>query len=112
MSAEVRNAIEKIWEIERNFEYDIIENLYKSTGSSCKLLEVGCGNLGLLTQKDRLVNLLNSSYGVDIDIKAISNNKQIKYKVCADSNYLPFKSKEFDLILTIILNSEILYICK
>ena len=98
MPAEVRSAVEKIWEEERNFEYDLIENAYKTIGSSCMLLEVGCGNLGLLTKEDRLVNLFNSSYGADIDIDALAKNKQVKFKVGADCNNLPFKEGTFDII--------------
>lgn len=99
MHPEVRSAIEKIWEQERDQEYDIIGEIFRNTAFRSKTLDVGCGYLGMLFKEDKLEDSLLNSFGVDIDFMALSKNSKVKNRICADAHNLPFKTEIFDIIV-------------
>lgn len=99
MNSKVKATVVKVWEETRNKEYDIIENVCTNIGYLCRFLEIGCGSLGLLTKKDRLLNLSYNSFGVDIDLEELSKNNQVKYRICGNCYNLPLKTRTFDIIV-------------
>jgi SAM-dependent methyltransferase len=76
--------------IENNCNVDDFQNMY---------LEVGCGKLGLMTLKDRLIEFQTNSFGIDIDLDSLYQNNQVRHRICADCNLLPFKELTFDIIV-------------
>lgn len=99
MNSRVRAIIEKVWEQRRSQEIDMIEGVYKSLGSPCRFLEVGCGRLGLLSGRDKLLNLSDNSFGLDVDFDALFKNEQVVHKICADCTSLPIRSKKFNIVV-------------
>ena len=99
MDSYIRVMVEKIWEERRNQEYDIIESITRNNGYAYRFLEVGCGCLGLLTKKDRLLNLFYNSFGVDIDLEKLSKNRQVRYRICGNCYNLPLKTSTFSIIV-------------
>jgi len=101
VDARIRSEIGKIWDEVLDCEYCLLEDARNSLGGkSCRLVEVGCGSLGLLGRKgNRLAELQANSLGIDIDREALATNSNVTYRVCGSCYSLPLQSSSVDLIV-------------
>jgi ubiquinone/menaquinone biosynthesis C-methylase UbiE len=83
-----------------DYEYAVIEDLSGRLGQSCRLLDLGCGSLGLLARRgERLLGLHKDSLGIDIDRKNLASNQNVVHRLCASCYALPLKSHSVDIIV-------------
>jgi len=100
MDNRIRGEISRTWDQVLKHEYTIIEDICKSVGDPCGLVEVGCGSLGLLGRHgDRLLGLHANSLGIDIDRESLSKNRQVRHHVCASCYSLPLKTSSVDIVV-------------
>lgn len=98
INPDVGGALDKLWVSARSYEHKVLETVSSSIGSSAKFLEIGAGSEGLLSDETRLVRLRNSSIGVDLDFTALSNNRNLRFPVCADCYSLPLVRSSVDIV--------------
>lgn len=106
----IRKAFHKIyWRIHRiiaptlKYSQDLYEDTVKShTHPDIKLLDLGCGHQFLphwrSEEEKRLVENCKMIVGIDYDLHALKNHKNILLKVRGDITTLPFKDNFFDLV--------------
>jgi ubiquinone/menaquinone biosynthesis C-methylase UbiE len=83
-----------------DYEYSVIQHLCKPVGRRSRLVDVGCGSLGLLGRRgDRLVELQADSLGVDIDRQSLSTNRNVGHRLCASCYSLPLKDNSVDIVV-------------
>lgn len=102
MDERIRGEVSRLREEALGYEYLIVEDLYKSLGNKCpKLVEIGCGSLGLLGRKgDRLAALQAHSVGIDVDLEGLAANQHVTHRICATCYSLPLQSNSVDVIVT------------
>src|SRR5437879_2761265 len=92
MDNRIRDEVGRTWDRVLDHEYAVIEDVYESVGNPCRLVDVGCGSLGLLGRRGgRLLGLHANSLGIDIDRESLSRNRQVMRHVCASCYSLPLK---------------------
>ena len=80
-------------------EYALIESLPKPAGRRPRLVDVGCGSLGLLGRSNgRLLNLEPDSLGIDIDLQSLAANRNVGHRLCASCYSLPLQDNSVDII--------------
>lgn len=100
MNQKVKKIIERVWSEDLDSEYKAIERSYSETPEPPIFLEVGCGDLGFLKRKGlRLERLFPNSIGVDVDLKALAQNRQTRFRVCSDCYSLPIRSESVDIVV-------------
>ncbi len=81
--------------VDYKFWAEYISTIHQSIGSKNDIaLELAAGNCSLAK---RLKRTFKQIYVTDISSEMLKKSKKIKYKVCCDMLYLPFK-KQFDFI--------------
>jgi SAM-dependent methyltransferase len=81
-------------------EYAVIDTLRKPVGGRSRLVDVGCGSLGLLGRRGgRLLDLHADSLGVDIDRQSLLTNRNVGHRLCASCYSLPLKDNSVDILV-------------
>ena len=81
-------------------EYAVIEGLRTPAPRRPRLVDVGCGALGLLGRRDgRLVDLQADAVGIDIDRKSLATNRSVGHRLCASCYSLPLQDNSVDIVV-------------
>lgn len=81
-------------------EYAVIESLRQPAGRRSRLVDVGCGSLGLLGRMNgRLLDLQADSLGIDIDRQSLSTNRSVGHRLCASCYALPLQDNSVDIVV-------------
>jgi len=100
MDDRIRGEVIRTWDQVLDHEYAVIEDLHEAVGNPCRVVDVGCGSLGLLGRRGgRLLGLHAHSLGIDIDQESLSRNRQVMHRVCASCYSLPLKARSVDMVV-------------
>lgn len=81
-------------------EYAVIEGLRKAAPRRPRLVDVGCGSLGLLGRRNgRLQDLQADSVGIDIDRQSLATNRSVGHRLCASCYSLPLQDNSVDIVV-------------
>jgi SAM-dependent methyltransferase len=81
-------------------EYAVVEDVCGALPEPCRVVDIGCGSLGLLERMGtRLHQLYKGSLGIDIDRKGLARNRNVAHHVCASCYALPLRTGSVDVIL-------------
>ena len=81
-------------------EYAVIESLCTPAGKRSRLVDVGCGALGLLGRRDgRLQELQADSLGIDIERQGLATNRNVGHRLCASCYSLPLQDNSVDIVV-------------
>jgi ubiquinone/menaquinone biosynthesis C-methylase UbiE len=81
-------------------EYAVIESLCKPGGPRPRLVDVGCGSLGLLGRRNgRLRDLQADSLGIDLDRQSLAANQNVVHRLCANCYSLPLQDNSVDIVV-------------
>jgi ubiquinone/menaquinone biosynthesis C-methylase UbiE len=81
-------------------EYAVIEGLCREAGKRSRLVDVGCGALGLLGRRNgRLQELQADSVGIDIDRQGLATNRNVGHRLCASCYSLPLQDNSVDIVV-------------
>ena len=81
-------------------EYAVIESLRTPAPRRPRLVDVGCGSLGLLGRRDgRLMDLQADAVGIDIDRQSLATNRSVGHRLCASCYSLPLQDNSVDIVV-------------
>jgi len=100
MDRRVSGDVSRIRDEVLEHEYAVIERLRRGTGGRSRLVDVGCGSLGLLGRKNgRLVDLQADAVGIDIDRQSLATNRNVGHRLCASCYSLPLQDNSVDIVV-------------
>ena len=82
----------------RNSQYDYADVLLRESASAHAWLDIGCGHDVVPAWVDHPAKHLRPQAGIDLDFEALQRNTQVRWRVSASGEALPFRAGSFDLV--------------
>ena len=82
----------------RNSQYDYADVLVRQSASAHAWLDIGCGHDVVPVWVDHPARHLKPQVGIDLDFEALQRNTQVRWRVSASGEGLPFGAATFDLV--------------
>jgi ubiquinone/menaquinone biosynthesis C-methylase UbiE len=100
MDRRVSGDVSRVRDEVLDHEYAVIESLRQNAAGRPRLLDVGCGALGLLGRKrGRLQELEADAVGIDIDCQSLATNRSVGHRLCASCYSLPLQDNSVDIVV-------------
>jgi SAM-dependent methyltransferase len=100
MDTRVSGDVSRVRDEVLDHEYAVIEGLRKHAAGRPRLVDVGCGALGLLGRRNgRLQDLQADAVGIDIDRKSLATNRSVGHRLCASCYSLPLQDDSVDIVV-------------
>jgi SAM-dependent methyltransferase len=96
----LKEAVRRARDEALDYEYDLIERARPSGPEQIRLIDVGCGQYGLLsTRRDRLLSCREGSLGIDLDTPSLCANDGVRHRVAGSCYHLPLTDNSVDIVV-------------